>query len=451
MSNSVDLPYEYRKLAHSDSIRLLKLHPASDPSSPICCSLRHTRLSQHRKYEAISYTWGDDTALCPIYLCDGNRGQLQVRSNCYNVLRHVRLADRPRMLWIDAICIDQANSQERGHQVKSMDRIYEQASAVVAYLGEETPGSRLLFKELAKADETRSKTGKYNRPPPSDILVEELNNLIRRPWFRRVWVLQEVSNGAIIYFMCGSAWTSMGALQECLYGYSSNLVTESCCPLPLTVRFNHDPQSERASVHLWEYLVSSRECLATDPRDNIFALRSLIPPEYRAAMDNLIDYERSVEQTFIETALFLIQDLGLLLLTAIRHCHDQSMPSWIPDFSQTLSIHPLICEYKNDENFTDGNIEELAGDRFGNTYCFTVDPWPPCESRWLKLHVKGIRYATICHSSSTFLFNDNKDADMQIDKLCRKIHEWIALADRSTGKVYIPDVYPLDSKILQGE
>jgi hypothetical protein len=448
MSNSVQLPYEYRKLAHTDSIRLLKLHPASDPSSPICCSLRHTRLSQHRNYEAISYTWGDDTALCPIYLCDGNRGQLQVRSNCYNVLRHVRLTDRPRVLWIDAICIDQTNLQERGHQVRSMDRVYEQASAVVAYLGEETPGSRILFEELARADEARIKTGEYDRPPPSDIVIEELDKLIRRPWFRRVWVLQEVSTNAITYFMCGSARTSMEALYACLHGYSSTLVTESPRPLPFDLNFLSRSQPVRASLSLWRYLVYSRDYLATDPRDRIFALRSLIPPEHRAEMDDLIKYERSVEHVFIETALFLIQGIGLQLLIAIRHCHNLTMPSWVPDFSR-ISLMNLSLSRMHSDVFR--VFEEAAEHSFGDPDYFAVDLRPQNDSEGLKLHVTGIRYATICHSSSHFLFNDNKDADMQIHKLCRQIYEWKWLAETSTGKVDIPDVYPLDSKILQGE
>jgi hypothetical protein len=211
-------PYRYQALEHSDSIRLLVLHPASDAATPIHCSLNHVRLSDQPKYEAVSYTWGDSTELYAISVDDTS--EVEVRINCFNMMRHLRRTSHNRIVWIDAICIDQTNLPERSAQVKMMFEVYSDASSVVIYLGEETPGSRLVFEELVQAEQEHARVGGYwNLPALSHEVVEELDALIQRPWFQRVWTLQETNRNLWLYFMCGSARGSFSALNSCLHGY----------------------------------------------------------------------------------------------------------------------------------------------------------------------------------------------------------------------------------------
>src|SRR5437763_2617986 len=83
-------------------------------------------------YEALSYTWGAESSLQQITL---NNRVFKVRQNLFAALKHLRDQRRPRVLWIDAISINQADTVEKGHQIRLMHRIYQHATKVVVSLG----------------------------------------------------------------------------------------------------------------------------------------------------------------------------------------------------------------------------------------------------------------------------------------------------------------------------
>lgn len=87
-------------------------------------------------YEALSYTWGDPCG--PTRNIVVNKKPFRVGTNLYEALQHLRMADEDRILWIDAISIDQESNNERGHQVKQMADIYRKAEGVVIWLGPAT-------------------------------------------------------------------------------------------------------------------------------------------------------------------------------------------------------------------------------------------------------------------------------------------------------------------------
>jgi hypothetical protein len=409
------LLYQYHSLQYNDSIRLLILHPSSNDSSPIICTIQHARLSDTSlEYEAISYTWGDVTCQQPIYFYNGTR-ELRVGINCLNVLRHLRLGGCNQQLWIDAICIDQENLIERANQVCIMNKIFHSALGVRVHLGEETPGSCVLFEELVDADKSLLSTGTCNRLPSSDIIAKELDNLFQRPWFRRVWVLQEVQQKRSVTFMCGSAGASWAALRDCLFGYGrGTLITRHPLPLALDLIYDPSPGPSSTQLSLWILLFQSRDCLATDPRDKVFALSSLIR-SVQTDMDFLIDYTESVEEIFIKCGLFLLPTLGLRLLTAIRHPHNREMPSWIPDWSQRL---PLGFSFFSPDLYEteSGSVEPRRWNP-PDTDTFFVHLPSRTGSGSLKLNVMGVRYAQITHSSRTFSFNRLEDAEAQMKEL----------------------------------
>jgi hypothetical protein len=97
------------------------------------------------EYEALSYTWGDSSDLCDIFL-DGHR--VEVRYYLEIALRQLRNRATPRILWIDTICIDQINEEELGEQVAKMQIIYSNASKVLVWLGRGYNGSDLDFSLL---------------------------------------------------------------------------------------------------------------------------------------------------------------------------------------------------------------------------------------------------------------------------------------------------------------
>ena len=96
-------------------------------------------------YEALSYTWGKAT---PIYPNTLNGDSLRVATNLYTALRHVRLQDTSRVLWIDAICINQHDIKEKNHQVKQMSKIFKSAKRVISWLGKESDRTEKTFAKL---------------------------------------------------------------------------------------------------------------------------------------------------------------------------------------------------------------------------------------------------------------------------------------------------------------
>lgn len=136
--------YANCSLDSPSSIRCLCLHPGSRVD-PLTGYLEETFLENDTRFDAVSYVWGESRPTSKISFPDGS---LPLFSNLDTMLRRLRLVDRPRWLWIDAICIDQHNAQERSSQVRIMGRIYSKAEKVIIWLGEETETSGEAFKMM---------------------------------------------------------------------------------------------------------------------------------------------------------------------------------------------------------------------------------------------------------------------------------------------------------------
>lgn len=130
------MSYEYIPLSRPRCTRVIKLNRALDPSSPLVLKLIEISLDKTTtSYEALSYTWGSQPLDRPVR-CDSRT--LLITANAEAALRRLRKKRRPRYLWVDAICINQASIAERNVQVVSMGDIYRGAKNVLIWLGEAT-------------------------------------------------------------------------------------------------------------------------------------------------------------------------------------------------------------------------------------------------------------------------------------------------------------------------
>lgn len=119
--------YQYEAFNDKESIRVLTLLPSKSLPAEIHIKLSIIGLTDNPEFEALSYTWGTingDASLCSTIICDGS--QIKVTRNCEDALRRLRREDGERVLWVDAICIDQKNDEEKAHQVAFMGSIYQQ-------------------------------------------------------------------------------------------------------------------------------------------------------------------------------------------------------------------------------------------------------------------------------------------------------------------------------------
>jgi hypothetical protein len=177
--------YHYSPLSSQhDSIRLLRLMPHEDETADIQCELFEYSLQDSytkvHLYEALSYTWGDPQTKLPLLM---HNHRFDVTVNLHAALSRLRNHSMERILWIDALCIDQANQEEKEHQIQSMAKIYGQANRVVVWLGETADNSDLAFEEIRIAAGRKSTGFSVSKRIRKAVL-----KLLQRPWFRRIWV-----------------------------------------------------------------------------------------------------------------------------------------------------------------------------------------------------------------------------------------------------------------------
>ena len=189
--------------SNSSEIRLLRLlgKQFNDTDIP-SCEIFHASFDDNPQYEALSYIWGDASLQGKIRL-DG-RTQL-VTQNLARALSDIR-DNESKMLWVDALCIDQGNFSERNHQVKQMGRIYHSALRVLVWLGrpavtDDWPRSdglstlKMLNKILlgSPAESNPASTLlKSISDPKSWLQWHELVVLCELPYWNRLWIVQEV-------------------------------------------------------------------------------------------------------------------------------------------------------------------------------------------------------------------------------------------------------------------
>lgn len=281
--------YQYTPL-DTGEIRLVQLE-AGRGSSMIRCPIVHDRLNKYRtdslnyrfgeSYEALSYTWGDPAQKESIELFDrcssGCRETatrlfrwLHVTSNCAAALHRLRHESQRRKVWIDAICIDQSNIQERNSQVRLMAQIYRNAHRAIVYLGDASiKDSEAIFTLI---DLHRSKSFCVNELLQSER-VEAIQHLLAQPWFSRIWVLQEVYMAISTKALCGPRSFDWQVLILMLHESKRLLWNLIQIPLPYAIQIQDD---NLCAKDLFDLLCRSLHCVATDPRDKYFALLSMV-------------------------------------------------------------------------------------------------------------------------------------------------------------------------------
>ncbi|TPX12860.1 uncharacterized protein E0L32_006740 [Thyridium curvatum] len=415
-------PYKYLPLQYPDSIRLLHIRPSQDADAPVQCLVTTQRLSDTwLNYEALSYTWGDASKPAAILIGDNDTSSLTITQNCFAALRSLRQRVQQRTVWIDAICINQDDVDERTAQVRMMDKIFSSAPRTIVYLGEETDGSRTVFSELAEAQGAPRMyspvTGAdvIDRPIPCTAVVDALEELLQCPWFRRIWVVQEVhcSSSKSLTVMCGRAEAPWTVLHECLLGYRDHRVTRQELPVVFDIyRYSSD---QDIWYGLFNHAIHTRAYLSTDPRDRLFALKALLdgPQE---EMDCLIDYSKSVEEVFAEFAGILFSRIGVQMLCLSRHPHNRAMASWMPDWSQNTPIKQA-SDYVHD-----GQVDYDSATGMLGSAKIISSPSSETLGVYNSLSVCGTAVGEVNDIGPPVVFTDHGDATRQWSHIIELLH-----------------------------
>ncbi len=333
--------YKYLPLNHDHGIRLLYLLPGSD-GAPLSCSLRIVSLSEPPVYEAISYTWGEAVFSASIEY--SLQGQLPITENLSAALLHLRLADRIRILWADAICINQQDLVERSHQVILLRDTFERAENVIVWLGEDAGDASEAFETLRAIDSSSSDSHIF------DLVTfgrgKALRKLLGRSWFRRIWVVQELICARKATITCGSHamdWERFLYLAAIVRRVENEWPFEDLnVPAALFIlfcmKYERYFRKQEGKTELKILLYSYRRCLASDPRDKVFALLGIAGGQDAAAYTP--DYSKDVLEVYRDLAIRLI--IAEQNPDALVHCayivgsKSSLLPSWVPDWSHQL-------------------------------------------------------------------------------------------------------------------
>jgi hypothetical protein len=353
-------------------IRLLYLQPGHQ-EDPIECSLSHASLQYGHipRYETVSYCWGDRTLRSSIQL-DGLA--TDVPASSAQALRALRLPDAVRVLWIDALCVNQNDVEEQNVQVALMCDVYRNGVGNLVYLGEvdDGPDAQILMKSVVRDLDVvlrniRSETNGFEnmlkllydeneafRLSPIGLGAEiDLDSLLLFydiRWFRRVWVSQEAafSRASICYW-----GTARFALTEILK--VAVWLTHKANHLPAQIWWSvgvlaaaemfdyaaHDVLDPRSMepAKLLALLVQHQNLGAHDPRDHVYGLLGLYQGfEVRRALPKALepDYEKDLVEVCTNASKIAIEEEGnLQILLHLFHRdletpEERVFPSWVP-------------------------------------------------------------------------------------------------------------------------
>ncbi|KAK0117365.1 hypothetical protein ONS96_013195 [Cadophora gregata f. sp. sojae] len=368
----MDNTHTYKVLDSRLSIRVLILEPGSREDQ-IRCRLRHVKLADNPQYEALSYVWGDANQTKELYL---EARPIQVTKSLHGALRHLRQESTERVIWADAICINQQDNDEKSHQVALMGEIYSSCSQVLVWIGEDIDGLSDSFKTVQQLHEIFLKTedgypyeelsfeGTFspgsltfsNLLRTQDLWKEKFLRLIRQPWFLRRWVIQEIAKAPSANVICGFetiSWSVLADVYWCIY--KSGVFSYVLDPIEARTGFHTGMvimglvrRDSRRKEHapLLESVVSTRYFKCTDSRDVVYSLLGLGGDVDQYGNSLIPDYSLSVEEVFRKFVTGCILEKGSLYPLSVPSTPPRSgamvLPSWVPDFTCLEATNPLI-------------------------------------------------------------------------------------------------------------
>ena len=390
-------------LEHSQQIRVLFLQPSRVKWGDIRITVKIFTLGEVPKYDCLSYTWTKEKPTCPIQ-CNGQI--TYVRPNLFAVLRRLRHSSQTKALWIDAICINQNDPEEKNHQVPLMHRIYHGANRVIIWLGEDDgeavhafpilnwiyksfhseesfkpswdardPHSRSLLGRLPLGTRGRlllhdwlfqpkaasredsdilKKSRQVRLPPLTKQAWSSLQAIIQRPWFTRVWVVQEVVLAKDSIVLCGKhkvPWAAVTFAAQCM-GHA-DLPQELGGVLWIDILNIHDVNEVYTSQdgmtgpvgfasYLCLLLKATINAQATDPRDKFYGLYGIATTYSGADVPEElgVDYELPVATVHRDIMRYLMEKRNSLDVMIIHNCTArlEGLPSWVPDWSAPRNL-----------------------------------------------------------------------------------------------------------------
>ncbi|KAF4635065.1 hypothetical protein G7Y89_g3025 [Cudoniella acicularis] len=416
--------YSYTPVdSNASEIRIAQINPAENKNDPINCHLIHVSLDDKPSYKALSYTWGKETACIPVTI-DGKSAMLT--PNLDAALKRLRPKDKPLLIWVDFICIDQSNLVERSAQAAKMRNVYKQAENVCVWLGladEKSERAWRLIELLVDGSEGAIAAIVSDSSRLENF--EALKVLFRRPYWWRIWVVQEVNcgreNGREVEVFCGErsiTWRGLLSMSANMESIKEHLV-RSVYPNDPTSIFSlmgGGPRglhltkfSESHEPQLLELLYSHMSKFSTDPKDKVYAL---IGVSSSRETFGPTDYTRSIHDAYIHTAWHIISTTKSLDVICASQNDDNiyDLPSWVPDWERRR-VHPnhRVIGLHIREAFNAAG-DSLAEFSFSNDHKI--------------LNAQGFVVDSLKEVSSSFYMEGDHHAESKVIQTLHAFEEW---------------------------
>ena len=368
--------YKYQPLQTEESIRILILSPSNDINEPLRGELECTERAQILQgrtdasmyYETVSYAWGMQTPTESLFL-EKNTSEIKITKNVDCILRNLRRSSVTRSLWIDALCLNQDDKDEKSVQVPLMGKIYAQAKKVHIWLGDSDEGTTKTWAFLRtvgalgkdQINETTIKS-ELQHIWGQEGGIAQIEHFLRRSWFSRRWVLQEVALSQAAVVRCGKSkisWNCIASGLEMLEiasrgMFSINTTAQNTLNIAYTLRNN----TGKILDLIWDF--HTTKC--ADPRDKIFALYGLainlgekesypgINSKKRFStgriheknIEQVVDYNTSWENIYLR---FTQSCLESGYISEIDHhlsaFGSLASPSWVPDWRYSRPVRAI--------------------------------------------------------------------------------------------------------------
>ena len=220
--------YKHRPLQIKENeIRLLQLDYCSDAvhggyfnsnvgsqNEVLHCSLIHHPLRTAPPYVALSYTWGTSTVNHILHI---GKSVFPISGNLHEALKHLYLRGKCKHIWVDAICINQKDNDEKSRQILRLRPVFRKAEVVIAWLGLHDEFSRIVFHYLQ--DESGRRKGSIADTDP--LLKVAIRAFVARPYWYRTWVVQEFAVATELQIRCSEDQVSVDELKHLMEAYDA--------------------------------------------------------------------------------------------------------------------------------------------------------------------------------------------------------------------------------------
>jgi hypothetical protein len=358
--------YQYKPLCAEDEVRFIVLEPVRDSKDPLSCSIVQCRRSvKSLEYYAISYAWGEPEFSENLAInYDGDTSYLRITSNVDTLLRRLRACNLQNPLWIDAICINQADEDEKAQQIPVMGRIFEEAKVVHIWLGHNDPMTGKVFAFIRKASQL-PEVEKMEMAHQMAKLMKKVfgggdglrwlryfSDFADRSWFSRRWIIQEACLAQYAIIHCGIYSIPLPSLVLA----ATRFQTLDLSSYPIKVMANL--RRPMTKLTILELLWNFHEARCRRPKDRIAALYGLVSQEYRVQLDYTADWTEIYKQ--VTTGILRVgnNDTRLQVLChlfefgSISCLGDIVYPSWVPNWTQSRQrVLPYYSWIRNPDTY----------------------------------------------------------------------------------------------------